>query len=442
MDRVALTALYLDEIRQRGLRASDLLGDLPGLKPFEYQGRYLSRPLFIGYPECRQLYADVENVRTALLSLPGRLYGGDFAAFGHAAGAYGPVAAVLTSQNKPTQLARADLFASQAGFQLLELNHSSAIGGADNVDMCRALLRHPVLAEFARAHGLGYVDTVRHHVDTLFAETGLEPGSCPIVALTDWPTRYGQIPDPYLAAIAADWQQRGVDTHACHLGELSRRRGRVWLGDRPVDVIFRVFSIGRLLESSQAPAMLAPVLDAVARGEVKLCAPLDSDIFSSKAALAMISSSRAWERRATGNTRLAGSQPPAMACAYRQRLRPLVGHPEASPARAGALSRRGRRAGPVEPGLGPVHRLARLRRNVRPGRHRPRRGHHQPRPWRIQRLLPIGRPIRRLISATRLRLRSWPAGCQGSCCLRVLRRVRRGASAGAAGWAARRPSGR
>jgi hypothetical protein len=156
VDRTALTALYLDEVRQRGLRASDLLGDLPGLKPFYYEGRYLSRPLFIGYSECRQLYTDVENVRTALISLPGRLYDGDFAAFAEAAGAYGAVAAVLTGQHTPSQLARADLYASQTGFQLLEINHSSANGGADNVDMCRALLRHPVLAEFARAHGLAH----------------------------------------------------------------------------------------------------------------------------------------------------------------------------------------------------------------------------------------------------------------------------------------------
>jgi hypothetical protein len=290
MDRAALTALYLDEVRQRDLRASDLLGDLPGLKPFYYEGRYLSRPLFIGYAECRQLYADVENVRTAMFSLPDRLYGGDFAAFAEAAGAYGAVAAVLTGQNKPpSQLARADLYAAKAGFQLLELNQGSAIGGADNVDMCRALLRHPVLAEFARAHGLGYVDTVRNQVDTLFAETGLEPGSCPVVALTRWPNEYEKILKPYLEAVAVDWQQLGVEAHGCHLGELSCRQGRVWLGGRPVDAIFRMFYIGQLHESSRAPAMLTPVLDAAARGEVKLCSPPESDIFSSKAALAMIS---------------------------------------------------------------------------------------------------------------------------------------------------------
>jgi len=290
MERSALTALYLDEVRQRGLRASDLLGDLPALKPSYYQGRYLSRPLFIGYSEWRQLYADIENVRSALHSLPDRLYDGDFAAFAQAVGAYGAVAAVLTGQDKPpTQLARADLFASKTGFQLLELNQGSAIGGADNVDMCRALLHNPVLAEFARVHGLGYVDTVRNQVDTLLAETGLEPGSSPVVALTRWPNEYEPILKPYLEAVAVEWHKLGIDAHECHIGELSHRQGRVWLDGRPVDAIFRMFYIGHLHNSPRAPAMLAPVLDAVARGEVKLCAPLESDIFSSKAALAMIS---------------------------------------------------------------------------------------------------------------------------------------------------------
>jgi len=289
MDRTALTALYLEEVRHRGLRARDLLGDLPGLRPYEYHGRYLSRPLFIGYAEGQQLHADVENVRTALLSLPARLFGGDFAAFARAAGAYGPVAAALTSQHEPTRLARADFYATAAGFRLLELNCTSAIGGVDNTEMGRALLRHPVLAEFARGYGLSCVDTTKSLIDTMFADTGLEPGSCPVVALTGWPFEHDKVPDPYMEDMAADWRTLGVDAYSCNVDQLSRRAGRVWLGGRPVDVIFRLFSIGQLLESSRAPAMMAPVLEAAGRGEVKLCAPIDSDIFSSKAALAMIS---------------------------------------------------------------------------------------------------------------------------------------------------------
>jgi hypothetical protein len=291
MDRSALTALYLDEVRRRGLRASDLMGDLPELRSYYYEGKYLSRPLFLGHAECQQLYADVENVRTAVVSLPDRLYGGDFAAFARAAGAYGAVAAVLKGKNKAsTRLARADLFAGETGFQLLELNAGSAMGGTDNADMCRALLRNPVLAEFARAHGLSYVDTFRSQVDTMLAETGLKPDSHPVVALTRLPNHYDEVAmNPYQEAVAADWRKLGVDAHRCHLGELSYGRGRVWLGDRPVDAIYRMFFIGLLHEHSGVRALLKPVFDAVARGEVKMCAPLESDMFSSKATIAMIS---------------------------------------------------------------------------------------------------------------------------------------------------------
>ena len=77
MDGATLTARYLEEVRHRGLRASELLGDLPAsefLNAF-YAGRYLSRPLFIGASELARLYADVESVRACVVSLPDRLFG-------------------------------------------------------------------------------------------------------------------------------------------------------------------------------------------------------------------------------------------------------------------------------------------------------------------------------------------------------------------------------
>jgi hypothetical protein len=289
VDRATLTALYLDEVRRRGLRAGDLLGDLPGLKPFYYRGRFLSRPVFIGYRESRQLYADVENMQDALLSLPDVLFGGDFAAFARAAGAYGAAAAVMASQTARTRLARADLYATGDGFRLLELNHGSAIGGQDNAFMGRALLRHPVLAEFARTHGLTCVDTLSHQIGTVFAETGVDPRSGPVVAVTDWAVQSAVTSDPHLDAIAADWRSLGVDAHPCYLGDLSCRGGRVWLDGRRVDVIYRLFTIAHLMQSPGGAAVLTPVLDAAARGEVALCTSVDSEIFSSKAALAMIS---------------------------------------------------------------------------------------------------------------------------------------------------------
>ncbi len=295
LDRTALTGRYLDEVIKGGLRAGELLGGLPDtelLNAFQPPGRkYLSRPLFLGQAEREQLYQDVEILRAAVVSLPQRWFGGDFAAFARAAGAGETyIAAVLREQGAPTtRLCRADLYADQSGFRLLELNLGSALGGMENADMCRELLKHPLLAQFAAAHGLSYVDTMREQLDTMLLECGLAPGSGPMVAVTDWPTSYERKLGPYFGLLAARWRELGLDAHACQLGQLQVRGGRVWLDGRPVDIIARMFMIEYLMEAPQSHDLLDPVLDAVARGEVKMFAPLDADLFSSKAALAMLS---------------------------------------------------------------------------------------------------------------------------------------------------------
>ncbi len=298
MNRAELTQQYLTEVTRRGLLASDLLGDLPDaelLNAFQPPGRrYLPRPLFLSYAERDQLYRDVETVRAAVVSLPDRIFAGDFTAFARAVGAGDTyVTALMRDRSAPTsRQARADLYADESGFRLLELNLGSALGGMENADMCRALLQHPVLAEFAAAHQLGYVDTMREQVSDLLAETGFAPGSFPFVAVTDWPSSYRNKLGPYMHMLAGRWRELGLDAHACHLGQLQVRDGRVWLGDRAVDVIARMFMIEYLLESPEAPELFGPVLDAAARGEVKLFAPLDSDLFTSKGALAMLSEHR------------------------------------------------------------------------------------------------------------------------------------------------------
>jgi len=291
-DGAALTALYLDEVRRRGARASELRGRLAESELLSsiYGGRYLSRPLFIGATERQQLHADLENLRTALTSLPDRLYGGDLAAFARAAGAAQPqVSAVLRSRGAPpTRQARADLYADQSGFRLLEINIGSPAAGIDNADICRAMLEHPVLAEFADAHHLGYVDTMRAQVDGILAECHLNPGSFPMIVVADWLTSYRTL-GPYLHKLMARWRELGLDAHACHVGELRAQDGRVWLRGQAVDTVFRLFMIEHLLESADAPALTDPILDAAARGEVTMFTSVDSDLFSSKAALAMLS---------------------------------------------------------------------------------------------------------------------------------------------------------
>ncbi|MFI6674412.1 hypothetical protein [Kribbella sp. NPDC050470] len=292
LSRTELTAQYLDEIKRRGISAGELVSTQPesvGLQSF-YGGRYLSRPLFLGTDECDQLANDILTMHAALISLPDKLYGGDLAAFARSVGMTDvQVSAVLRSRGATvTKQSRADLYMDETGFKLLEFNMGSALGGIDQSDMARALLDQPVLADFAKTHRLGYVDTMREQVNNMFVECGFEYGSRPVLATVDWPSSYETL-EPYMRHFATRLHQMGIDAHVGHIGQLEVRDGGVWLGERKVDIIQRLFMLEDLLEYPDAPALMDPILDAAARGEVKIFTPLDSEMFASKGALAVLS---------------------------------------------------------------------------------------------------------------------------------------------------------
>ncbi|HEY7144587.1 MAG TPA: hypothetical protein VH637_10090 [Streptosporangiaceae bacterium] len=312
LDRAALTAAYLEQVRLSGASAAELTGGMstdPGvlLNQFAPGLQYLSRPVLATRADAGQLYADVETVRGMLVSLPDRLFGGDLAAFARAAGATGYQNDALTaSRSDPmSPQARADLYEEAGGFQLMEFNMGSALGGMENADVCRVMLRHPVLAAFAAAHQLTFTDTAAQQIASLRAASGFGPGTTPVVAVTDWPSSYHSKLGGYMRQLAVRWRDYGLDAHACHAGELEVRGGRVWLAGRAVDVISRMFMLDYLLEPGAAELM-DPLLAAAARGQVAMVTPLDSELFGSKIGLAMICDERnqaeftAAERAAAG----------------------------------------------------------------------------------------------------------------------------------------------
>lgn len=292
LSRAELSAQYLDEVKRRGISAGELVSTQPesvGLQSF-YGGRYLSRPLFLGAEETEQLGHDMVTMHAALVSLPDKLYGGDFAAFGKAVGLSDvQVSAVLRSRGTTvTKQSRGDLYLSETGFKLLEFNMGSALGGIDQSDMARALLDQPVLADFAKQHRLTYVDTMREQVNDMLVESGFEAGGRrPVMATVDWPASYETL-EPYMEHFSGRLTEMGIDTVYGHIGMLEVRDGGVWLGDAKLDIIQRLFMLEDL-EDPDSLALMEPVLDAAARGEVKIFTPLDSEMFASKSALAMLS---------------------------------------------------------------------------------------------------------------------------------------------------------
>jgi hypothetical protein len=298
MNRAALTALYLDKVRRSGVGPDELTGGIAGsddvLLNLFYPGmQYLSRPGFIDAAERDRLYTGTEAVRGLLASLPERLYEGDYAAFARDAGATDyQIEALSASRSDPVSpQARADLYEDASGFKLMEYNMGSALGGMEVADVCRAMLRHPLLGGFAAEYGLGYHDTQRDQVANLLAGTGFVAGDGPVVAVADWPSSYQSRLGPYMHKLALRWREYGLDAHACHLGELKVSGGKVWLEGRRVDIVARMFLLEYLLEPG-APELMDPVLGAVSRGEVAMFTPLDTELYGSKAAIAMLSDER------------------------------------------------------------------------------------------------------------------------------------------------------
>jgi hypothetical protein len=290
-ERARLTSLYLDEVARRGQTADDLMGIMPttGRLYASYKRRWVPRPLFIGHAEASQVNSDLQHIRVAMNTLPDLLYDGDLIAFAKDSGLteIQAEAVLRTRTEQISEWARADMYPDADGLKLLEFNMGSGIGGSECGAIVQAMLRYPLLREFADTHKLTHVDTMEESIRLLFAETGCDPGSNPRIALVDSPEHYAVI-GKYLHSVSRFWRSRGLDTHACHIGQLKLRNGQVWLRGKPVDIIFRIFLLEDLLKPG-VPEVMFPVLDAVVRGEVALFSPLDGELFGSKLPLAMLS---------------------------------------------------------------------------------------------------------------------------------------------------------
>ncbi|WP_432972590.1 hypothetical protein [Dactylosporangium sp. CA-233914] len=292
MSRNAVTEAYLAAVAAGRMPADELAKAVRacGLNDAYYEHGHLSRPLLLSRAERERLDADLRCLHAALASLPDRLFGGDAGAFAAAAGAQGPQTdAARTAKGQVTRLSRADLYTDAEGFKLLELNVSGAVGGLENAGLNTAYLSSPHFAEFAAGHGLEHIDTMAALCRTLREETGIADGR-PVVAIVDWPESFPQL-ETVLRANAERMGRYGIDALACHAGQVRCRDGGVFVDGRRIDVVYRLFLLEDLLRPD-GPALLNPLLDAAARGEVAMFTPIASELYGSKAALALLSDER------------------------------------------------------------------------------------------------------------------------------------------------------
>lgn len=286
----ALTEAYLEGFAASGVAPSRILeAVLPCTVDTTYFGRSLSRPVFLSHRQIEQLGADLRTLHEALAALPHRVFGGSMVAFARAVGiTEAQIELVLRgAPGRASKMSRADMYLDEQGFRVLEMNYGAALGGLDGSVLNKVMVDQPFIGDFVREHGLGYVDPLDGLAATLFDECGLAPGSRPVVALADWPASFETL-EQSLYQSAAVLAPYGLRCYPCHVGQLRCADGRVWLGERAIDVVYRLFLMEDLLDPS-GPGLIDPVLRAAERGEVALFTPMDADLYGSKGALALLS---------------------------------------------------------------------------------------------------------------------------------------------------------
>jgi hypothetical protein len=108
-----LASDYLVGVARPGPRTSEVLDAVrDSTLDTTFVGRSLSRPCFLDHAEVSRLTRDLDQLRTSLTGLPGRLFAGDMAAFARAIGTTETqAAAVVRGRGEhPPRIGRADFF--------------------------------------------------------------------------------------------------------------------------------------------------------------------------------------------------------------------------------------------------------------------------------------------------------------------------------------------
>jgi hypothetical protein len=287
-----LTVRCLEHLATAEVDTADLIALIRASEHLvaSYGDRYLTRPALLEADQVRGLQSDLSRLFALLASLPQRLFGGDLRAIGYAAGMipYQIDAVERTAQDGPSCLGRADLYGEADGFRLLEFNIVSAVGGLENAELNRVLLRHPALAAFVAETGLQYVDTLARIADVIKAECErTSAGSVPVVAIVDTPSNFAPFAERF-KFMADIWSGMGLDGIACSLDRFDVRSGRLFAEGRYVDVVYRYFLMEDLLDPD-SQAMIEPVLRAAEKGNVALLSRMDAELYGSKAMMALLS---------------------------------------------------------------------------------------------------------------------------------------------------------
>jgi hypothetical protein len=287
-DRLAYR--YLDRVITAGIAAAELTAAADGAADlFEYPGRLMPNPVFLEAADSMLLGRQLADIYRLLVSLPQRRFAGNRADYGRMLGLSEFQLEVVerAPTEPPPLLARADLYRTDTGFALLEMNIGSSLGGFQCAEINRAMASHPILAGFVAEQQLSWVDTAERLIGTALARHAERIGVPTTVALVDWPDTFS-FHQPRIEVMARLCRRSGVETIVCHLGELTEGADGLSYRGRKVDVVYRFFLL-EYVNSAGSVELLQPLLRAAERGAVTFLSPMDADIYGYKEGLALLS---------------------------------------------------------------------------------------------------------------------------------------------------------
>jgi hypothetical protein len=258
--------------------------------------RLLQRPMFISESEILGRADDLIRLLDLMASLPDRLFDGNFARYCAAVG-IGPRRAALISRfpGGPQLYGRADMCHDGTSLKLLEYNIDSGLGGTDRAEISRLLLEVDAFRDFADEHRLSYVHTGERIAGTL--RQVAEPvtgGDTPVVGFVE---ADGGLPECMHLALSFQemMQGLGLDVVIGEISQVRSRAGRLFLHDKPVDVVLRYFSAEDIVSTPGGEEIVEPIFRAHEQGKAILWTNMRSRQVFSKGCLALLSDIRSRE---------------------------------------------------------------------------------------------------------------------------------------------------
>lgn len=257
-------------------------------------GHLLPRPMFIGQSEMLRCAEALTRLFDLLVSLPERLFDGDFSRYFKAIGIDSrKVALIKRFHCAPVLYGRADMYHDGHSLKLLEFNIDSVIGGTERAEISRLLLEVETFRRFASDHGLWYEHTGERLARILYklAEpvTGGRP---PVVAYVEWD---GSLQPEHMHLVLSfrEMMKRlGLDVVIGEISQVHSKAGRLYLQGKPVDVVLRYFGLDDITSSAQGEDAVEPIFRAYEEGNVALWTTLRSWQVFNKGCLALLSASR------------------------------------------------------------------------------------------------------------------------------------------------------